>query len=147
MMRRRLILLVEDNPDDIELTLLAFRKSGVPHAIDVVRDGRQALDYLLPDAPADGHPKPLPDVVLLDLKLPRIDGLDVLRQLRADKRTRRVPVVVLTSSREERDVLRSYDLGANSFVGKPVDFDEFLTAARQLGVYWLDLNLNATLGR
>ena len=140
-MRSRLILLVEDNPDDVELTLRAFAKSQVAYAIEVVTDGAAALDYLLPaGASGPGAQKPLPEVVLLDLKLPKVDGLDVLRRLRADERTRRLPVVILTSSNEGRDLVRSYDLGANSFVRKPVDFSAFLGAARQLGQYWLELN-------
>jgi two-component system response regulator len=141
MTRNRLILLVEDNPDDVELTRRAFGKSNVANTIEVVNDGAAALDYLLSAGPyGPGEQKPMPKVVLLDLKLPKVDGLDVLRRLRADPRTRRLPVVVLTSSNEEADIVRSYDLGANSFVRKPVDFSAFLDAARQLGLYWLVLN-------
>ncbi len=132
------ILLVEDNPDDVLLTLRAFKRALVANPIQVVNDGEEALAYLLGEAGKE--PPQLPAVILLDLNLPKIDGLTVLRRLRADERTRRLPVVVLTSSREERDIVGSYDLGANSFVRKPVDFDQFVEAARQLGLYWLMLN-------
>jgi two-component system response regulator len=135
MTRSGTILLVEDNEDDIELTVRAFAKSGVANDLAVARNGEEALAYLHRD---DGHP--LPEVVLLDLKLPKIDGLEVLRRMREDPRTRRLPVVVLTSSNEEQDMLSSYELGANSFVRKPVDFARFIEAARQLGLYWLMLN-------
>jgi two-component system response regulator len=140
MSRSRIILLVEDNPDDVELTLLAFEQSKIVNEIVVAKDGQEALDYLFAAGNHTGDPALLPEVVLLDLKLPKIDGLDVLRRMRADERTRRLPVVVLTSSKEEHDVLQSYDLGANSFVQKPVDFAEFIDAARHLGLYWLVLN-------
>jgi two-component system response regulator len=141
MKRTNIILLVEDNPDDVELTLRAFRKSKILNEIVVVSDGVEALDYLFATgAHAGRNPKIVPEVVLLDLKLPKIAGLEVLRRLRADERTRRIPVVVLTSSNEERDVLSSYDLGANSFVRKPVDFAQFVEAAQQLGLYWLVMN-------
>jgi two-component system response regulator len=131
------ILLVEDNADDVLLTLRAFKKAHVANPIHVVGDGEAALAYLF--GGAEGPPT-LPAVILLDLNLPKIDGLTVLRRLRADPRTHRLAVVVLTSSREERDIVGSYDLGANSFVRKPVDFDQFVDAARQLGLYWLMLN-------
>jgi two-component system response regulator len=132
------ILLVEDNEDDVELTLRAFRRTNVANEIVVVRDGEAALDYLFVNAgKEDGA---FPTVILLDLNLPKVDGLTVLRRMRADERTRRIPVVVLTSSGEDSDVIRSYDLGANSFVRKPVDFTQFVEAARQLGLYWLVLN-------
>lgn len=141
MIRSRIILLVEDNPDDVELTLLAFEKSKVVNEIVVAKDGQEALDYLFAAGDhAERDPALSPEVVLLDLKLPKIDGLDVLRRMRADDRTRRLPVVVLTSSNEEQDIVRSYDLGANSFVQKPVNFAEFIEAARHLGLYWLVLN-------
>lgn len=147
MIRSRIILLVEDNADDLELTLRAFEKNNIVHQFVVARDGQEALDYLFcAGAFAGRDPQETPEVVLLDLKLPRLDGLDVLRRMRADERTRRLPVVVLTSSNEEQDVVRSYDLGANSFVRKPVDFAEFLTAAREIGVYWLDLNVTRRAG-
>jgi two-component system response regulator len=143
--RSNIILLVEDNPDDVELTLRAFRKSKVLNEIVVVRDGVEALDYLFSAGAFAGRdPNASPEVVLLDLKLPKLDGLEVLRRMRADGRTRRTPVVVLTSSGEEKDILTSYDLGANSFVRKPVDFNQFLEAAQQLGLYWLVLNQRAS---
>ncbi|MBI4469345.1 MAG: response regulator [Acidobacteria bacterium] len=141
MIRSRIILLVEDNPDDVELTLRAFEKSNLVNKIIVTRDGEEALDYLFARGPHSGRdPALMPEVVLLDLKLPKVDGLEVLRRMRADERTRRLPVVVLTSSSEEKDVLGSYDLGANSFVRKPVDFRQFMDAAKHLGLYWLVLN-------
>lgn len=133
MIERKLILLVEDNPDDEALTLRALKKHGVVNFVVVARDGQEALDRL-------HGGDPLPTVVLLDLKLPKIDGLDVLRRVRADARTKRLPVVILTSSKEERDIVAGYDLGTNSFVRKPVDFSEFAEAIRQLGLYWLVLN-------
>jgi two-component system response regulator len=137
-MHAKVILLVEDNQDDEELALLAFRRSNIANEIVVARDGAEALDYLLGDAAPAG--RALPQVVLLDLKLPKINGLEVLRRLRADPRTKRLPVVVLTSSREEQDLIESYDLGANSYVRKPVDFAQFAEAVRQLQIYWLVLN-------
>lgn len=140
MNRSNVILLVEDNCDDVEITLRAFRKSNVPSEIVVVRDGVEALDYMFAAGAHAGRQKSQPDVILLDLKLPRVGGLEVLRRLRGEERTRRVPVVVLTSSNEEKDILSSYDLGASSFVRKPVDFTEFMEVARQLGQYWLVTN-------
>jgi two-component system response regulator len=141
MIRSRLILLVEDNPDDAELTMRAFEESKTLSQIVVAPDGEQALDYLFATGSYVGRdPKVMPDVVLLDLNMPKVDGLGVLQRMRADSRTRRLPVVVLTSSNEETDIVRSYDLGANSFVQKPVDFAQFLNAAEQLGLYWLGLN-------
>jgi two-component system, response regulator len=141
MNRSNIILLVEDNADDAELTLRAFRKSKILNEIVVVTDGVEALDYVFATGTHAGRdPKAMPEVILLDLKLPRIGGLEVLRRLRADERTRRIPVVVLTSSNEERDILSSYDLGANSFVRKPVDFAQFVDAAQHLGLYWLVMN-------
>jgi two-component system, response regulator len=140
VIRSRVILLVEDNPNDVELTLRAFEKSNVIDEIVVVRDGEQAIHYLFSTGPHTGRDPMMPDVVLLDMKLPKIDGLGVLRRMRADERTRRLPVVMLTSSKEEKDVITSYDLGANSFVRKPVDFGEFVDAARHLGIYWLIMN-------
>jgi two-component system response regulator len=128
------ILLVEDNPDDVDLTLRAFERSKIANEVIVANDGEEALAYLFDAA------KAIPTVVLLDLKLQKVMGLDVLKRMRANERTRRVPVVVLTSSNEERDLVASYDLGANSFVRKPVNFAEFLDAARNLGLYWLVLN-------
>ncbi len=141
MNRSNVILLVEDNGDDEEITLRAFRKSAIANEVVVVRDGLEALDYMFATGTHAGRRmKPLPAVILLDLKLPKLGGLEVLRRLRAEDSTRRVPVVVLTSSNEEKDVLSSYDLGANSFVRKPVDFTQFMEAARQLGLYWLVTN-------
>jgi CheY-like chemotaxis protein len=141
MNRSNIILLVEDNADDAELTLRAFRKSKILNEIVVVTDGVEALDYVFAAGTYAGRGSDAnPAVILLDLKLPKIGGLEVLRRLRADERTRRIPVVVLTSSNEERDILSSYDLGANSFVRKPVDFAQFLEAAQQLGMYWLVMN-------
>ena len=140
-MRTGTILLVEDNPDDVELTLRAFERNRLANDIVVVRDGAEALDYLFGTGAHAGRDlSAAPEMVLLDLQLPKVDGLEVLKRIRADERTRRLPVIVLTSSREKRDVLRSYDLGANSFVRKPVDFVEFVDATRQLGLYWLALN-------
>jgi two-component system, response regulator len=135
--RNRTILLVEDNPDDVELTRRALARSNIASDLVVARDGAEALDYLF-SARGDDHP--LPQLVLLDLKLPKVDGLEVLQRVREDKRTKLLRIVVLTSSNEDEDKLRSYDLGASSFVRKPLDFGEFVEAARQLGQYWLVLN-------
>ncbi len=134
------ILLVEDNPDDIDLTLRAFQRSRVRNEMIVARDGLEALDYLFSTGAYANRTGELPEVVLLDLNLPKLHGLDVLKRLRADERTRLLPVVVLTSSTEEQDIVRSYHLGANSYVRKPVDFAQFVEAARQHGLYWLVLN-------
>ncbi len=140
-MKDKIILLVEDNPDDVKLTLRAFHKCGIVNPVVVLTDGAAALDYFFgPGAHAGQGPAKLPTLTLLDLKLPKIDGLEVLRRLRADSRTRRLPVVMLTSSKEDQDVLASYDLGANSYVRKPVDYDRFIEAMRHLGLYWLLLN-------
>jgi CheY-like chemotaxis protein len=140
-MARKTILLVEDNPDDEALTLRALRKNNVANDVVVARDGTEALHYLLPSGgDAGGVASVLPTVVLLDLKLPKVDGLEVLRRLRASPRTRSLPVVVLTSSSEEGDIVESYNLGAHSYVRKPVDFNQFAEAVRQLGLYWLVLN-------
>ena len=134
------VLLVEDNPDDEKLTLRALAKNNVEHVV-VARDGVEALDYLFATGMYAGrNASALPTVVLLDLKLPRMDGLEVLRRVRADERTNRLPVVILTSSKEERDLMSSYSHGANSYIRKPVDFNEFMEAVKQLGVYWLTLN-------
>ena len=135
----KLILLVEDNLSDEKLAVLAFRGSGVAHEMAIARDGAEALEFLRTCAE-------LPTVVLLDLKLPKIDGLEVLRLVRADPRTRLLPIVVLTSSKEEDDVVRSAELGANAYVRKPVDFAEFAAAAKNLGVFWLTLNERPTGG-
>lgn len=135
------ILLVEDNPDDEALTLRALRKANVMNAVVVARDGVEALEYLHGTGPGTAAAaKGLPQLVLLDLKLPRVDGLEVLRRVRADERTRLLPIVILTSSNEEEDRLAGYSLGANSYVRKPVDFGQFTEAVRQLGLYWLLLN-------
>ncbi len=137
----RLILLVEDTEDDIELTLLALESGALAAEVVVARDGVEALTYLFSGGgDAAAVPPPLPQVVLLDLKLPKISGLEVLARIRADLRTRRLPVVILTSSGEEEDLLRGYDLGANSYIRKPVDFAQFTRAVQTMGVYWLVLN-------
>ena len=135
---RHTVLLVEDNPDDAELALHALRKNEVVGEVLLARDGAMALRMLHGDDEA--APEPLPDLVLLDLKLPKIPGIDVLRAIRADVRTQLLPVVVLTSSREDRDLTASYAAGANSYIRKPVDFDDFVTTVRDLGLYWLVLN-------
>lgn len=135
------ILLVEDNTTDEKLTLRAFKKSGVSNPVHVVRDGAEALDYLFRTGGHAGRASdPMPALVLLDLKLPKVDGLEVLRRLRADERTRLLPIVVLTASREDEDIVRSYTLGANAYVRKPVDFPKFVEAAKTLGLFWLLLN-------
>ncbi|HMI88531.1 MAG TPA: response regulator [Polyangiaceae bacterium] len=140
-MSERTILLVEDNPNDEALTLRALKKSNILNPVVVARDGAEALDYLFSRGAQEGRkPAGNPEVVLLDLKLPKVDGLEVLRQLRADDRTKLLPVVLLTSSIEDQDLLRGYALGANSYVRKPVDFNQFVDAVKQLGLYWLVLN-------
>ena len=140
-MNERTILLVEDNPDDEALTLRAFAKNQITNPVAIARDGVEALDYLFATgAHAGRDAAERPAVVLLDLKLPKLDGIDVLKRIRADERTRLLPVVILTSSREEQDIIDGYRFGCNSYVRKPVDFDRFLEAARQLGLYWLLLN-------
>ncbi|TNE77020.1 MAG: response regulator [Gammaproteobacteria bacterium] len=140
-MNTRPILVVEDNPDDQQLALRAFRKSNLGNEVIIAGDGVEALDYLLGTGPyTPGSPPELPAVVLLDLKLPRKDGLQVLREIRSNERTRLLPVVIVTSSKEEQDMIKGYSLGANSYVRKPVDFNEFVAAVQQLGLYWLLLN-------
>ena len=140
-MRDKVILLVEDNPDDEDLALRAFQRGDVTNPVAVARDGIEALDYLHGTGMHAGRDVSVqPAVVLLDLKLPRMDGFGVLRQMRADVRTQCVPVVMLTSSREDEDVIECYRLGANSYVHKPLDFTEFVSAVRQMAVYWLMLN-------
>lgn len=135
------ILLVEDNPDDEVLTLRALKKNHIVNPVYVVRDGAEALSYLFAtDIYSQRDAEEIPQVILLDLKLPKVDGLEVLRRVRANERTRLVPVVVLTTSNEDQDIIRSYDLGANSYVRKPVDFEQFNRAVGQLGAYWLILN-------
>jgi two-component system, response regulator len=137
----KIILLVEDNPDDAKLTLRAFKQSNIANPIAVARDGIEALDFLFArSAYSQRAGKPLPTLVVLDLKLPRLDGLGVLKAIRADARTKLIPVVILTSSKEEQDLVSGYSLGANSYVRKPVDFAEFLEAAKHLGIYWLMMN-------
>lgn len=137
----KIILLVEDNPDDEELTLMALRESQIVNEVVVARDGAEALDYLFATGRyADRDAAHLPALVLLDLKLPKLSGLEVLQHMRADPRTRLIPVVVLTSSSEEEDVIASYNLGANSYVRKPVEFHRFADAVRQVGMYWLLIN-------
>jgi two-component system response regulator len=141
MKEQRLILLVEDNDDDVELTLRALRRNRVANRVDVVRDGAEALEYLFATGGYSGRDvRDTPNLVLLDLKLPKVGGLEVLERLRADPRTHRLPVVILTSSNVESDLARSYDLGANSYIRKPVDFTQFMEAVNQLGLYWLVLN-------
>jgi CheY-like chemotaxis protein len=137
----KIILLVEDNPDDVELTVIAFKKNHIANEIVVARDGAEALDYLYGTGIHAGRDlNIMPTVILLDLKLPKIDGMEVLKRLRENERTKRIPVVVLTSSKEQQDIVESYNLGANSYVRKPVDFTTFMEAAKQLGLYWLVLN-------
>jgi two-component system response regulator len=135
------VLLVEDNPNDVKLALHAFQKNKFANSVHVVRDGAAALDFVFCTGPyAHRHIENGPKVILLDLKLPLVDGVEVLRRIKADPRTRSIPVVVLTSSQEERDLVESYRLGVNSYIIKPVDFDQFTEAVRQLGFYWLLLN-------
>ncbi len=134
------ILLVEDNPDDVALTLRALKKNNIANPVVVAQDGVEALEYLFATGKYAAEAPARPQIVLLDLRMPRLGGLEVLQKLRADERTRRLPVVVLTSSKEEADLARSYDLGANSYIRKPVDFQQFSEAVGQLGLYWLVLN-------
>jgi len=140
-MKDKYILLVEDNPDDEELTLMGLKSSGVINEVVVVRDGEEALQFLLAEGQyKDRSPEAVPAVILLDLKLPKLSGLEVLERLRANPRTKCIPVVILTSSSEEEDVINSYKLGANSFVRKPVEFSRFADAVKHLGLYWLLIN-------
>ncbi len=140
-MKSKIILLVEDNPDDRELTLNAFQQSGIANDVILARDGAEALDYLFAEGRHAGRDLAvMPAVTLLDLKLPKVDGLEVLRRVRADARTCLLPVVILTSSKEEQDMIQSYSRGANSYIRKPVDFEKFNVAIRQLGLYWLVIN-------
>lgn len=140
----RKILLVEDNPDDELLALRALKKNNIANEVVVAHDGQEALDYLFSEGSYAGQEIPLPEVILLDLKLPKVDGLEVLRRIRADERTRRVPTVILTTSNETVDIETSYDRGCNSYIRKPVDYEQFLEAVRQLGLYWLVLNKSAS---
>ncbi|HRZ86747.1 MAG TPA: response regulator [bacterium] len=135
------ILLVEDNPADVELTLRALKKNNFANKVMVVNDGEEALEYLFATGrPAGRNAKETPRVVFLDIKLPKVDGIEVLRQVKADDRTKTIPVVMVTSSKEEQDVVKSYRLGANSYVVKPVDFEKFVQAVSELGMYWLLIN-------
>ena len=140
-MKEKIILLVEDNPDDVDLTIRALKKNNILNEVVVAQDGVEALDYLFGTGRYAGRDASIsPEIILLDLKLPKIDGLEVLRRLRADARTQLLPVVILTSSKEEQDIINGYKLGANSYIRKPVDFDQFIEAVKQLGLYWLVLN-------
>ena len=130
------ILLVEDNPNDVELALHALKKNNLTNRIEVVRDGEEALDFIFGNGIDSNHPK----VILLDLKLPKVDGLEVLKRLKSDPQTRSIPVVMLTSSAEERDIVKSYQLGVNNYIVKPLDFEQFTEAVRHLGLYWLLMN-------
>jgi two-component system response regulator len=135
------ILIIDDSADDVTLTLRALKKNNITNAVDIATDGEEALRYLFPPGESpDGRQDTLPALILLDLNMPKVSGLEVLRSIRADPRTKYLPVVVLTTSTEERDIVNTYDLGANSFVRKPVAFDEFLDAVRVLGMYWLLVN-------
>jgi CheY-like chemotaxis protein len=138
----KIILLVEDNLDDEELTLRALKKNNILNEVVVARDGAEALDYIFGTGDRNGE-KIEPAVILLDLKLPKIDGLEVLKRIRAEESTRHIPIVVLTSSDEDADIVKSYDLGCNSYVQKPVEFAEFVAAIQKLGVYWLLLNVKS----
>jgi two-component system response regulator len=147
-MENKVVLLVEDNPDDVELTLRAFRKNNIGNKVVVAKDGLEALDYLFGTGLYTGRDvKDLPVVVLLDLKLPKIDGLEVLRNIRQNEFTRLLPVVILTSSAEQKDVIDGYSLGANSYVRKPVNFEQFVEAIKHLGLYWLLWNEPPPLGK
>ncbi|HTE06272.1 MAG TPA: response regulator [Planctomycetota bacterium] len=140
-MKDKVILLVEDNPDDEKLTVRALKKSNIANEVAIARDGVEALDYLFcTGAYAGRDPSSMPALVLLDLKLPKMDGLEVLRRIRADERTRRLSIVILTSSREEQDLMNGYNGGASSYIRKPVDFTQFTEVVKQLGMYWLVLN-------
>lgn len=140
-MSTKIILLIEDNPDDVDLTLLAFQRNNIANDIIVARDGEEALDLLFGAGPQSLAARRMtPALVLLDLNMPKVNGIEVLQRIRAEERTRLLPVVILTSSKEDRDLFESYSLGCNSYIRKPVDFDQFLEATRQLGLYWLLLN-------
>jgi two-component system response regulator len=148
MENKKIILLVEDNPDDVALTLRALKKSNILNEVVVANDGVEALDYLFGNGDYAGRDMDLmPQLILLDLKLPKLDGMEVLRHMRADDSTKLLPVVILTSSKEEQDIINGYNLGANSYIRKPVDFAQFSEAIRQLGLYWLVLNESLPRGR
>ncbi len=135
------ILLVEDNPNDVELTLRALKKANISNQIHVVRDGEEATEFIFCEGKfTNRRIEDMPSVILLDLKLPKIDGLDILKRVKSDPRTKSIPVIVLTSSREQKDILESYNLGTNSYIVKPVNFEQFAAAVQQLGLYWLVLN-------
>lgn len=141
-MNEKVILLIEDDEDDIELTQHALKMSKIANKLEIVRDGEEALDFLFCKGKYSGRDmNNLPAVILLDLKLPKIDGLEVLKRLRTDEQTKLIPIIILTSSRQEQDVVNGYSLGANSYIRKPVDFDQFVDAVGQLGLYWLLLNV------
>jgi two-component system response regulator len=147
-MTEKIILLVEDNPDDVELTLRAFKKNNILNPVILAKDGVEALDYLFGTGMHAGRNwKEMPVVVLLDLKLPKIDGMEVLRRIRLDRRTKLLPVVILTSSAEQMDVINGYSLGANSYIRKPVEFNQFVEAMRHLGLYWLLWNEPPPVGK
>ena len=140
-MSDKVILLVEDNPDDVTLTLRALKKNNLLNEVVVAKDGVEALDFLFCEGDfSDRSSEILPELILLDLKLPKVDGLEVLKRIRAEARTKLLPVVILTSSNEQSDIISGYDLGVNSYIRKPVDFEQFIEAVRQLGLYWLVLN-------
>ncbi len=143
----KVILLVEDNPDDVALTLRAFKKNNIMNTVVIAKDGTEALDYLFCTGEyADRDIEDTPQMILLDLKLPKVTGLEVLKKIREDDRTKILPVIILTSSKEQQDLLDGYSLGANSYIRKPVDFDQFTDAVRQLGLYWLVLNIGPKEG-
>jgi two-component system response regulator len=147
-MTEKIILLVEDNPDDVELTLRAFKKNNILNKVIIATDGVEALDYLFGTGTDAGRDvKELPVVILLDLKLPKIDGMEVLKRIRQEERTKLIPVVILTSSAEQKDVIDGYSLGANSYIRKPVEFDQFAEAMRYLGLYWLLWNEPPPVGK
>ena len=134
------ILLVEDNPDDVELALHALKKNNIVNHVEVVRDGQEALDYLFYKGKYSNSTHPLPGLILLDLKLPKVDGIEILKNIKVDRKLKLIPVVVLTSSKEERDVIESYNLGVNSYIRKPVNFDQFVETVKHIGFYWLLIN-------